>query len=180
MWPNYLSTLDKILCSGAMGPEHSFWCRDRPAKEASRFSPFSPAKLKWAAAMIINLRGIGWNYEVKNIPKQPVLKKRDFLTSQSVAFLRLLFMTDVLLQLASHLFLTSADGELGALNTKSATLRHPDIFWNFVKALVFGAGPYFFMRLQHTACSIIAVAIGLAEPKVWNPQLLYIPEIHDS
>jgi len=180
MWPHYLSTLEKILFSGPKGPESTFWHINQPIGEASDFPAFSFAKVKWAAAIIVNLRGIGWNYQVKNIPKQSRFSKRSFLMWQCVDFVRLLLITDVLLQLSTHMFLTSAEGEIGAMNTKYATVRHKDLHWGFIKALVFGAGPYFFISLQYVACSIIAVSLGFGEAKVSKPQECVIAAIHKA
>ena len=65
-WPWYLNTLEKLLFHPV--PEKEYWRMGRPAQEAMSMSFFS--KLKWSAALYCNPRGIGWNYQVKGIPKQ--------------------------------------------------------------------------------------------------------------
>ena len=64
-WPWYLGTLEKLIFHPV--PEKEYWRLDRPKAEAMSL-PFI-SKLKWSAALYCNPRGIGWNYEVKGIPK---------------------------------------------------------------------------------------------------------------
>ena len=49
-------------------PEKEYWRMDKAAQEAMSMSLFG--KLKWSAALYCNPRGIGWNYQIKGIPKQ--------------------------------------------------------------------------------------------------------------
>ena len=65
-WPWYLNTLEKLLFHPV--PEKEYWRMDKPAQEAMSMSLLS--KLKWSAALYVNPRGIGWNYQVKGIPEQ--------------------------------------------------------------------------------------------------------------
>ena len=175
MWPHYLSTLDKVLFSGVNGPEGSFWRIDGPAREAMRMTAFNLEKLRWAAVIMINLRGVRWNYQVKNIPKlceQEQRSKRSFVISRSIAFARLLFMADLLLHLGSRLFFTKPNGDISGLNSKHITLRDSDLRWGFVKTLVFGSGPYFFINMQYVACSIPSVLTGFSKPEVSYKEIL--------
>ena len=65
-WPWYLNTLEKLLFHPI--PEKDSWRVGKPAQEAMSMSFFN--KVKWSAALYCNPRGIGWNYQVRGIPKQ--------------------------------------------------------------------------------------------------------------
>jgi hypothetical protein len=168
MWPHWLAVLSHILFTKQIGgPTAAFWRIDRSPHEAALERGVFK-RLRWAVALMINLRGIRWNYQVKNIPKQPEkMTKTVFLVAQGLSFLRVLLMCDLLLQLAAHLFLTGPNGQPGDVNSKLLTLRQvSDWRWSLLKTLVFALGPYFFISLQYIVCSFISVAVGLTIPEV--------------
>ncbi|MCJ1305460.1 hypothetical protein MMC08_008274 [Hypocenomyce scalaris] len=66
-WVDALSTQEKILFSAAPGPESSLLHIDQPAREALLFRAYRISKLRWVFVIMVNLRGIHWNYEVKNV-----------------------------------------------------------------------------------------------------------------
>lgn len=167
LWPIYFGTLDKFLCANGDGPEDSYWRVDRPTREVRAMTSFGPTKLKWAAAMMFNTRGVRWNYEVAKLPAKPKTSKSSFLFWQTVEFFKMLLMTDLLLQLSERLFWTPPDGGLEKyLDSKSLTISHPDWRWSFIKALVFACGPYFFVNLQYVTASIVAVGLNLSQVEV--------------
>src|SRR5690242_13235027 len=143
LWATYVGTLDKLLCAVGDGPEDSYWRVDRPAREARAMAAFGPRKLKWAAAMMFNGRGVRWNYEVKNLPPKPNKSKGAFLFSQVLVFLKMLFMSDLLLQLSERLFWTPQGGVESFSDSKNLSIRHQEWGWSFLKVLVFACGPYF-------------------------------------
>ncbi|KAF2179246.1 hypothetical protein K469DRAFT_754016 [Zopfia rhizophila CBS 207.26] len=177
LWPIYLSTLDKFLFTNANGPEESYWRADRPAREAMAMRSFGPRKIKWAAAMMFNTRGVRWNWEVKNLPPKPRASKRYFLLSQTFVFFKMLFMSDVLLQLSERLFWTPRDGQPRFLDSKYLTVTHPDWRWSFFKVLVFACGPYFFVNMQYAAAAVIAVLLNLSKPEDWPPYFGDVKEV---
>lgn len=178
LWPIYLGTLVKFLSAKDGSPENSFWRVDRPAREATAMIPFSFPKLKWSAALMFNTRGVRWNFEVAKLPRaeRPTVSRRAFLIQQVLVLLKMLFITDVLLQLSERLFWTPPMGSAWA-DSKHLTIRHPDWRWSFVKTLVFGCGPYFFVKLQYVAASIVAVGTGLSVPEDWPPYFGVISEV---
>ena len=165
-WSYYFSTLEKFLFSGEQGPEGDFWRIDRPVGEALSFRGFSFAKWKWASMMMLNQRGIRWNHQVKNVPEMSKREKSTFLLWQAWEFMKCLLVADLLFQLSTRLFFTSPDGQVGMLNSKYLTLRHPDWRWSFVKAFVFGATPYFMVSMQYAQMSFLAVLLGFSKPEV--------------
>ena len=168
LWSTYLASLEK-LAMGA-GPEASFWRIDQPAREALAYPSFGLQKLQWALVLIFNMRGIRWNYQVKNVPavsKMAVRGSRPcFLAWQAAALAYYVFMADLLSQLGIHLFYMGPDGRVGAVNTKYLTLRSPNLCSSFTKALVFGATPYYIVQLQYTSFSILAVLLRMSKPEV--------------
>ncbi|KAH8888278.1 toxin biosynthesis protein [Thozetella sp. PMI_491] len=173
LWPIYLGSLDKFLGSTAGRPEDSYWRVDRPAREANAMKPLSFAKLKWAAAMMFNTRGVRWNYEVAKLPRGRAGRtKWSFLLVQVVEFTKMLLMTDLLLQLSELFFWTPRPED-----SKYLTITHADWRWSFLKVLVFACGPYFFVNWQYVGASIVAVAINLSKPEDWPPYFGDVSEV---
>lgn len=169
-WANYFSTLEKIMFAGANGPEGDLWHIDKPAQEALAYPAFGYRKLKWAIVIIINLRGIRWNYQVKNVPELKEKSKSAFLISKSVDLAYYMFMSDLFEHLGVRLFFTAPNGEVGALNSKFITLAHPDWRWGFIKILVLALTPYYLINMQYILYAIIAVALGISKPEVSKEQ----------
>lgn len=173
-WPHYLSTLEKIVFAGPKGPEGDLWRLDRPAQEALRFKPFSLRKIKWAVILLLNLRGVDWSHQIATIPKLGwrYHSRGRFLLAQTIELLGVILMADLIAQTTIRLNFTSIDGSVGRLNSKCITLRDPDLTWSFLKTLVYGSGPYYFINMQYIICSIVAVAVGISQPKVSKSPIL--------
>ncbi|KAI1778795.1 membrane bound O-acyl transferase family-domain-containing protein [Hypoxylon cercidicola] len=177
LWPIYLGTLDKFLCAKGDGPENSYWRVDRPAREARAMMLFGPTKMKWAAALMFNTRGVRWNYEVKKLPPKPRMSRRQFLFWQTGDFVKLFLMSDLLLQLSERLFWTPADDIPKHVDSKNLTISHPDWRWSFFKVLAFACGPYFFVDLQYVTASIVAVGLNLSRVEDWPPYFRNVSEV---
>ncbi|OTB04086.1 hypothetical protein M426DRAFT_321179 [Hypoxylon sp. CI-4A] len=177
IWTIYLGTLDKFLWARDDGPEDSYWRVDRPTREARAMMPFSFAKIKWAAALMFNTRGIRWNYEITNIQPKPRMSRQQFLLWQTVDFIKLVLMSDLLLQLSERLFWTPVDGIPKHADSKNLTISHPEWYWSFLKVLAFACGPYFFVNLQYVAASIVAVGLNLSKAEDWPPYFGNVSEV---
>jgi hypothetical protein len=177
LWPVYLGTLDKFLCAEGRGPEDTYWRIDRDIREAGKMMSFGLSKLKWAAAMMFNMRGVRWNYEISKLPPKPKLSKWSFLAWQMVDFAQMFFMSDLLLVLSERLFWTPPQGHGSFTDSKHLTISHPNLKWSFLKALTFAGGPYFFVNLQYVAASIVAVALNLSQPEDWPPYFGNVREV---
>lgn len=160
-WSTFLSAFEKIIFSGEEGPEHHFWRIDRPAREAAQLGAFGPARLKWAAAMLFNMRGVRWNYEVKNIPPLPKSTKARYLVKQVAYLMYYMMMADIATQIWFQLFFAA-----GVENTKYLSLRNGTPLWSFVATLTFGMMPYYMIQIQYVAFAIIAVGLGLSKQEV--------------
>ncbi|KAK7540277.1 hypothetical protein IWX49DRAFT_592714 [Phyllosticta citricarpa] len=67
-WPHWLSTIENFL-NNQPTPEAALWSIDKEPGVALTYTPFGFWKLKWAIALILNLSGIRYNFQVKNVQK---------------------------------------------------------------------------------------------------------------
>lgn len=163
-WSFYLATLAKLNFSDLV--ELDYWRVDEPAGAAGKYTAFGYAKTRWAMSLMLNTRGIRWNYEVKNVPSKPKQTKLAFVVSYALKFVKNLLLADLFFQLGIRLLYTTPDGQVGQMNSKYMTMRHKDWRWSFAKAFVFGATPYFAMSMQYAQFAIIAVLFGFTLPDV--------------
>lgn len=161
LWPIYLGSLNEFLCATGDGPEDSYWHIDQPAREARAMMPWGLRKFKWAAALILNTRGIRWNWEVSKVTPKPTATRGRFLAGQVLQFFKMLLMSDLLFQLSERLLWTPRPED-----SKNLTVDHPDWRWSFIRVLVWACGPYFFVSLQYVTATIIGVGLGLSQPEV--------------
>lgn len=169
LWPVYLSTIEKAVSAARSSStiEASYWRRDRGPSEAARLSAFGWAKSRWAAALLVNPRLVRWNLEAKNVPSPPVVRGRlAFVALQTVALVKMVLVTDFLLQMGIRLFWTPSGPDTVYADSKHLTIGDASLPWSFVKTLVFACGPYFFMNMQYVAVSLIAVLLRLSQPVV--------------
>lgn len=163
-WSFYLATLAKLNFSDP--PELNYWRVDKPAREAKSYAAFGWQKVKWAAMLMLNTRGIRWNHEVKNVPKVPQQSKWRFLLSQAFKFVKNMLIADFLFQVGIRILWTTPDGRVGELNSKYMKMRHNDWRWSFARCFVFGATPYFMMSMQYAQFAFVAVLLGFSQPGV--------------
>jgi gliotoxin/aspirochlorine biosynthesis aminotransferase len=168
-WPHYLCVLSNLLFSSPGGPESELWRIDRLKGEALNYRAFSPAKIKWGLVIWWNLRGIRWNSQAKNVPKGPEpeeFTKWAFVRLQVFKFLRTLLVVDLISQLTIWMFHTAEDGTVGGLDSKYITARDPNWVRSFVKTLLMGVGPFFFMLSEYVFGAIVSVGLGWSKPEV--------------
>ena len=157
-WPWYLATLEKLLFAS---PEQDFWRVDRSKGEAASMA-MGLSKLQWSTALRFNLRGVGWNYQVKNVPHStaPQTKWR-FVLYQLGVYVKTYLILDILSMYSSRNFYHSPDVDLASL-----TIRDPSWFRSFMNAFYAGANVYHSIELSYTQGSILAVLLGFSQPKV--------------
>ncbi|KAK2874944.1 hypothetical protein FQN49_001918 [Arthroderma sp. PD_2] len=168
-WPHWLSALEKIVFASPGGPEADLWRVDRVAREAVAWPTLGWRKIKWAVTLLLNLRGIRWSYQVKNVPPVPGLDRMSrgrFLLWRLVELVLVVLMADLVSQMGLRFFYTDAAGVVGALDSKYLSIRDHRLGWSFLKALTFGLGPYYFINMQYLVVSIVAVATGISRPSV--------------
>lgn len=170
-WSIYLSALEKVLFSGDHGPEHHFWRTDRPEHEAESFSAFGMMKIKWAAALLFNMRGVRWNYEVKNVRRLAKSSKTQYLLQQLGYLIYYGLMVDIVSQIWYQMFF-----EEGAHDTRYLSLKNGKILWSFLARLTFGMIPYYMIQIQYVVSAIIAVGFNFSKNEDWPP---YFGKISD-
>ncbi|KAI1439026.1 membrane bound O-acyl transferase family-domain-containing protein [Xylaria sp. CBS 124048] len=173
-WSTYLATLEKlVLLPRGVSTERAFYRVHEPPERVS-FAAFSLRKLLWAAALVFNMRGIGWNYQVKNVPSLSARSARsrlDFIATRFVAAAYFLFMIDLASHATVNIFYTN-EQTLVAGDVDSKYLRiwdHRSLIWSFIRGLTFAVQPYYGIQLQYTVSSIIAVGLGISKPADWPP-----------
>jgi hypothetical protein len=183
LWSVWFSTLEKFLTASQatdgkakprIGPESLFWRNGMLPHEAENFAAFRPAKIVWALGLVINLRGIGWNHQVRNVPQLSQKEKHSrtqFLVLRVYKTLYSFFMADLVNHLWMELFYVGDTGhgytQIGAVNSKYLTLKDPDWTWRLVKTIIWGAFPYYFISLQYNTISVVAVSLKISEPEDW-------------
>ncbi|KAI0549799.1 putative toxin biosynthesis protein [Xylaria curta] len=176
-WSFLLATLEKLLLSGDEGPEAHFWREDVGKKEAESYSTFSMRKLSWASMLLINQRGIGWNHQVKNVPRPKTTDKFVFLSTQFFQFVKSFILADLCFHLGIRFFYTNPEtGVVGDVDSRYITLRYACPGWSFSTIFVFAATPYFALSAQYALLSFICVALGLGTPNDWPPMFNPISE----
>lgn len=175
-WPHYLLTLSHFAF--AILPEETLWRRDRPPREAAVYPAFSWRKIRWSLALLVNLRGVGWSYEVAHLPqrvKHPSMAegKVRFLLLQLIDLAWMVTMGDLVSHLGQKLFFTDPETGLRFMDSKSISVWGGGALWSLARTFVYGAGPYFFINMQYVACSIGSVLLGLTQPMVSITAMLY-------
>ena len=174
LWPNYMGVVEKLLFSGPGGPESAYWRIDRPPREAMEYAAFSWKKLRWAAVLVTNLRGVRWNWEVKNVSKlQPKHRhpqnRQRFLIDKLCLTAYYFLAADIVNQLWIHIFYTPRGGYPGMLDSKYLTLRDEDWRWRIAKSWLWGQLPYLFINFQYAIGSVVFVGLGISAPEDWPP-----------
>ncbi|KXX77983.1 hypothetical protein MMYC01_201731 [Madurella mycetomatis] len=175
-WSTYLATLEKIvLLPRGATPESSFWRIDRPAREATSYAAFGLSKIRWALTLIFNMRGVRWNYQVKNVPPvsagRRLVSRTDFLLRRAAMAVYYLVMADLASQAAvTVLYTNEATLVRGQVDSKYLHLRDGrSAVWSFLRAVVFGVQPYYMLQLQYAVLSLLAVSVQLSQPTDWPP-----------
>ena len=152
------------MFSGDQGPEHHFWRNDRPEHEAEFLAAFGPRKIMWAISMLINMRGVRWNYEVKNVHRLPKSSKTQYLMKQLGYLIYHLAMADIVTQVVYQMFL---QGELH--DAKSLSLRDGNTSQSFLARLCFGMTIYYMMQIIYGVCAMITVGLNISKKEDWPP-----------
>lgn len=157
LWFFYLPTIEKLLFSQ---PEQAYWRLDRQKAEAASMR-FGFQKLKWATALWINPRGIGWNYQLKGVRPAKYSNSRWIFVSQQL-FRSLLYY----IVLATMSIYVVRYPYLGYRDSSTWTR-------SLLTELIAGIFIAFGWQLQWTIASVAGVASGLSQPKVSCPVVKY-------
>ncbi|KAL9130077.1 MAG: hypothetical protein Q9217_001636 [Psora testacea] len=154
-WPWYLSTIERLCFTN---PEEDFWRVGRP-KEAMGMGFLS--KLHWSAAMYCNPRGIGWNYQVKGVPRYDGENTRRwfFLNRAKWLAIHMLVIDAICVYCDNYYYRPGVDVTTltGRADTWSRSVLNAVHGFN---------GIYSHISMIYTQIAMLCVLAGLGQPKV--------------
>ncbi|KAL7414460.1 hypothetical protein BDY24DRAFT_385264 [Mrakia frigida] len=116
-------------------------------------------RVKWAVGLMTSMRGVGWNWQVRNVPPASQQPRKVFVFTQSAKFCLLYIGMDLLSNfMQSHPYFTSRASIPPSSFLDAILIR--------VSALLAGYGA---LNTQYTLLSVVGVAIGWGEVKDWRP-----------
>ena len=118
--------------------------------------PFGKEKLKWAVDLGVNMRGIGWNFQVKGVPPgKPNESRSAFLLRQGKGLLFGVFILDFCSWVVRRKHQNGGEG-------------YEELSWEerFPLILAMGFQSYFGNKFQYQMMSLLAVGAGISESKV--------------
>jgi hypothetical protein len=149
-WFFYLHVIQKLLDN----PEWKYWRKSRKPREALSMRGFSLQKFQWAASLLINPRGIGWNFEGRHLPAPGSDRSASMVLFER--FLKAAMSMMILLWIGGYV----SNHPLPAM----VSLRtFPNILTN---ELLFFTTTYCSWTLQWCTVSIIGILSGLSRVEV--------------
>ncbi|PSN66993.1 hypothetical protein BS50DRAFT_588029 [Corynespora cassiicola Philippines] len=147
-WPHWLATIEKFL-NHTPNPESALWPVDNAPGVALTYPAFGWRKVKWAVSLILNLRGVRYNFQVKNVPKARFWGTEKggtvrFLMWQALELGWFMLVGDLVAQLSGRWLFAPAGAD-----SMELTIRDAD--WRYILA------------------SIVCVATGINRPEDWPP-----------
>ncbi|KAI1863933.1 uncharacterized protein JN550_009212 [Neoarthrinium moseri] len=142
-------------------PEREYWRIDRPQHEAESMS-FGWRKLKWAAALWVNPRGIKWSQQIRGVRRgdAPVTRWH-FVVYQLRRYLTFYFIVDAMMVYTlRHFYYPGVDM---ATLTVRATSWSRSLYnsWHVLLSVIAQ------LQFQYLVCSGLTVAIGIYDPEDW-------------
>ncbi|KAA1478061.1 hypothetical protein DENSPDRAFT_829531 [Dentipellis sp. KUC8613] len=115
----------------------------------------------WALCIERGPRGVGWSYQVSNIPPRPRMSRGEFIRSRLLWALWYLVLIDIA-QTYQHthpLFHLTGDS-MQSVGSEGYLLR-------CVNIIAFMATPYALLNLQYTVLALCTVVLGTSYPEDW-------------
>lgn len=156
MWIYYAGILAKLVFHE---PEKEFWRIDREAKEAERMG-FGWQKLRWALSLFCAARGVGWNFQIGQIPKTKFVGKRRFLIKTAIQFLVYYFLLDLATQFLVHAHFYDANQRIKDLG----------LLYSMAIECLMAVQSYCATNMQYAAVSFPSTLLRLTGEKVINPK----------
>jgi len=157
-WTVFLGTIEKLMFGV---PEQDYWRLDRAYAEAKGM-PFGFKKLHWATSLALNQRGVGWNYQVRGVPKRSAPQSKwSFIAYQFFKYVQYYVLSDLL-----HAYFVRYH-YLEGVNIAFLDLRADTWTRSFCNAFCAGAKLYFPIQMNYTLVSIVSVLFGICQPKVF-------------
>jgi len=145
-WFFYLHVIEKLLND----PEVSFWRSSGKPQEALDMAPFSLEKFKWATALFVNPRGIGWNFQGKHIRQHNLqINRFQFLITQIFKAIIYLYALQIIPRYVSTYDLP-------------ATMSYDTVPTAAILVFLLGVTIYSSWSLQWTVVSSLGIVSGLS------------------
>ena len=160
-----LAFLDFFVLSPLEGDDVRFLKPPQPGKEATGVSESDCStaweKLKWALRLVTNMRGVGWNWQVKGVPEHSNsgLRRFDFV----VKYLILAGRSWIYKIMCHYLIGIATAGQFYTNN--AIILRVCDVLIGWAGA----SWAYHGLNSVYRLGAALSVAIRLCEPWEWPP-----------
>ncbi|CZR63400.1 uncharacterized protein PAC_13297 [Phialocephala subalpina] len=127
-------------------------------------------RLGWHADLCSVMRGVGWNWQVKNVPEaaDPKIAKWAFVRTESSKVV----MWYLLFDLCTYPVLGSSYHSHNPLDLFSDTFPMQFLF-TWLPAL----GSYYALNMQYSLAVALSVRVGLFKPQDWPPGMGKLPDI---
>ncbi|KAH8596157.1 membrane bound O-acyl transferase family-domain-containing protein [Bisporella sp. PMI_857] len=125
-------------------------------------------KLGWAISLKMTLRGVGWNWKVKNVPDQPMRSKWQFVRGQLIKAFAFYFAFDqIWYNLQSSVYCSPNPPSLF-----SDTITRQVFF-----AWVGGLESYLSINMQYPIFAALTVAPGIYRSEDWPPLMGHLIDV---
>jgi hypothetical protein len=126
-------------------------------------------KLGWGFDLHSSMRGVGWNWRVRNIPASTPQSKWQFIrTEVSKTFLFYLFFDFIWYNIQGSIYATPSPPP----SLTSDTVQR-QIFWTWIP----GLESYYSLNMQFCLFSALTVGLRLYEPDDWPPIMGRLREV---
>lgn len=160
-WVPWLSTFSKLL--GADGsPETRFWKKDEEPRTTLTPTGRLRHKLCWHLNLIHSFRGIGWNWQIRDVPASRILTPVQFFSMNMVRLAVLWLMYDSLNHVTTALYTPL----LSTRDISPPTIRHHTWIRDAVHKICFGLLPLLQLNIIFISISTVAVVLGLSKTQV--------------
>ncbi|KAK6345798.1 hypothetical protein TWF730_010141 [Orbilia blumenaviensis] len=133
------------------------------------------SKFFWGLSWITTLRGIPWNWRVRNVPSQPPYASRwDYLFKNVPMFFVYGCVLDILWKMRVWFDFTKYNGSLEGYGSSASHGLGPMI-WNSVFGLV---SMYVTTVFNYQMMALATVAVGISGPEDWPPVLGPVEEAY--
>ena len=147
-------------------PENEYWrVREKQKKEKQGVEHDKGwwEKLKWTTSLKMTLRGVGWNWKVKNVPSQSPTSRSRFIRNQ-------LAKAFVFYAAFDLIWFFVRDRATVEIFEESATRQ-------VLYAWIAGAQSYLTINMQYPLFAAMTVALGIYEPREWPPLMGKLREV---
>lgn len=155
-------------------PEEAFRYKGEETISPLTYTPLQ--KLGWAVELMIVTRGVGWNWEIRQIPKMPQLSRRGFLLWKARSALLTICMLYIIRLAANSLTRLSEDNIAKGESRVASLLLHPVS----LHAFMYASWAFVVYSSLNLAENLFALFfVGFRVTKRWGQQEMWPPVFGD-